>query len=452
MHIHIIGICGTFMGGIALIAKEIGHKVSGSDLNIYPPMSDQLKSADIKVLSGYKKDHLNPSPDLVIVGNSISRGNEIIEHVLDSGLDYISGPQWLAENVLHGKMVLAIAGTHGKTTTSSMLLWILEYSGLSPGFLIGGVPKNFGISARVGNSDYFIIEADEYDTAFFDKRSKFMHYRANVLIINNIEFDHADIFHDLEDVKKQFYHYVRTLPAKALIVKSSDDSNIGDVLKKECWTPVEEFSVSDPNCLWHASNISNDLRKFDIFYSGENLGRVEWNLSGIHNISNCLAATAAANNLGVPIKKTTKALSEFQSVKRRMEFFGSVNGIDIYDDFAHHPTAIQKTLYGLRRLKEKGKILLILDIRSNSMKMGSHINELPFSLKLADFILIKENSGIKWNMDKLFLPMKEKLKISKNATDILSFLKDNVQSGDTIIIMSNGIIEGIHEEILKTLE
>ncbi len=451
MHIHILGICGTFMGGLALLAKEMGYRVSGSDLNTYPPMSNQLKQAGIEVFSGYKKVHIDPVPDLVIIGNSISRGNEIVEYLLNKRLNFTSGPQWLADNVLKEKKVLAVSGTHGKSTTSSMLAWILEYSDLNPGFLIGGIPKDFGISARLGKSEYFVIEADEYDTAFFDKRSKFIHYTATVLIINNIEFDHADIFSDIEDIKKQFHHYVRTIPSKGAIIRLDDDENIDDVIQRGCWTPIQGFHVQDTKSIWHTENISNDLRAFDLVYNKKNMGRISWELSGLHNISNCLAAVAASHSVGVPIKKAIKALNDFKNVKRRMEFLGNANGIDLYDDFAHHPTAIKKTLYGLRKLKKSGKIFLILDIRSNSMKMGSHAHELPDSLKIADHIFLTKSSELSWDIEKALSSIKEKISISDNAADILFNVKKSARKGDAIIVMSNGIMKGIHESLLEQL-
>ncbi|MCW8949355.1 MAG: UDP-N-acetylmuramate:L-alanyl-gamma-D-glutamyl-meso-diaminopimelate ligase, partial [Sedimenticola sp.] len=347
MHIHILGICGTFMGGIALLARSLGHEVSGSDANVYPPMSTQLEAAGIELMEGYEAAHLKPAPDCVVVGNAMSRGNPAVEYMLDAGLTYTSGPQWLAENVLHDQWVLAVAGTHGKTSTASLLAWILEYAKMAPGFLIGGVPQNFGCSARMGDTPFFVVEADEYDTAFFDKRSKFVHYRPRTLIMNNLEFDHADIFDNLAMIQRQFHHLVRIVPSNGLIIAPEGEAAMNQVLEMGCWTPVERFSALG-DATWSAKPITADGSRFTLLFEQQPVGEVNWSLTGNHNVSNALAAIAAARHVGVPIDVSIEALSEFLNVKRRMELRGEVNGVKVYDDFAHHPTAIATTLNGLR--------------------------------------------------------------------------------------------------------
>ena len=349
MHIHILGICGTFMGGIALLARELGVTVSGSDANVYPPMSTQLAGAGIALQTGFAAAHLEPAPDSVVIGNAMSRGNPAVEHVLNSGMVYTSGPQWLAEHVLQGRWVLAVAGTHGKTTTASMLAWILEHAGLAPGFLIGGVPQNFGCSARLGTGAFFVVEADEYDTAFFDKRSKFVHYRPRTLVLNNLEFDHADIFPDLAAIEAQFHHLVRTVPGNGLIIANGDDANLAAVLERGCWTPVEWASGHAATSGWGAHKQAADGSCFDVLLDGEVAATVNWGQLGDHNVQNALAAIAAARHAGVPVTQAAAALNEFSGVKRRMEVRGRVGGVTVYDDFAHHPTAIATTLQGLRR-------------------------------------------------------------------------------------------------------
>ncbi|MDH3986924.1 MAG: UDP-N-acetylmuramate:L-alanyl-gamma-D-glutamyl-meso-diaminopimelate ligase, partial [Gammaproteobacteria bacterium] len=349
MHIHILGICGTFMGGIALLAREHGVQVSGSDANVYPPMSTQLSEQGISLTEGYDAAQLDAAPDCVVIGNAMSRGNPAVEATLDRGLSYTSGPQWLSEQVLQDRWVLAVAGTHGKTSTASILAWILEYAGLSPGFLIGGIPRNFGISARLGAAPFFVVEADEYDTAFFDKRSKFVHYHPRTLVLNNLEFDHADIFPDLAAIQTQFHHLVRTVPGSGLIVSNADDSNLDAVLQRGCWTAVETVSSAGGAAQWQVRKQTDDGRSFDVMLAGELLGTVNWDQLGDHNIHNALVAIAAARHAGVPVAQAIAALAEYQGVKRRMEVRGEVNGVTVYDDFAHHPTAIATTLQGLRR-------------------------------------------------------------------------------------------------------
>ncbi|MDH5183563.1 MAG: UDP-N-acetylmuramate:L-alanyl-gamma-D-glutamyl-meso-diaminopimelate ligase, partial [Gammaproteobacteria bacterium] len=379
MHIHILGICGTFMGGIALLAREMGHEVSGSDANVYPPMSTQLEEQGIRLMEGYDPSHLDPEPDMVVIGNAMSRGNPVVEYVLNRGLPYTSGPQWLAEHVLQGRWVLAVAGTHGKTTTASMLAWILEYAQLKPGFLIGGIPQNFGLSARAGEMPFFVVEADEYDTAFFDKRSKFVHYRPRTLVINNLEFDHADIFADLAAIQRQFHHLVRTIPAEGLIIHPQSETNVDEVLAQGCWTPLESFDLAAGN--WQANKLSSDGSRFEVWLEGKVLGEVDWALMGDHNVNNCIAAIAAARHAGVPVEHAINAMAEFENVKRRMEVRGEVNGVTVYDDFAHHPTAISTTLDGLRQRVGEQRIIALLEPRSNTMRMGVHKQELAASVK-----------------------------------------------------------------------
>jgi len=379
MHVHILGICGTFMGGIALLARELGYTVSGSDANVYPPMSTQLENAGITLSNLDDTAQFEPSPDLVVIGNALSRGKPAVEWVLNNNLPYTSGPEFLANYLLKDRWVLAVSGTHGKTTTSSMLAWILEYAGLKPGFLIGGIPENFGMSARSGDAPFFVVEADEYDTAFFDKRSKFVHYRPRTLILNNLEYDHADIFPDLDAIKRQFHHLVRTVPGNGLIVAPKADDNLEDVLKMGCWTPVEYLGETK-GCHWQIKNLSQDASQFDIHVDGELAGTVKWSLQGLHNVNNAVMAIGAARHAGVPVKHAIEAMSQFQNVKRRMEVIGTVNDITIYDDFAHHPTAIELTLGGLRNKVGNSRIVAILEPRSNTMRMGVHQDTLAASL------------------------------------------------------------------------
>ena len=393
MHIHILGICGTFMGGLALLARELGMSVSGSDANVYPPMSDQLASAGIDVMEGYDPAHLEPAPDLVVMGNAMTRGNPAVEYVLNKGLPYVSGPQWLAENVLRSRWVLGVSGTHGKTTTSSLLAWILEHAGMSPGFLIGGVPDNFGETARLGNTPFFVIEADEYDTAFFDKRSKFVHYQPRTLIINNLEFDHADIFEDLAAIQKQFHHLVRTVPSEGLIV-SPQEKAIEQVFEMGCWTPRQTLGHDGD---WQASLVNKDGSEFEVSFEDQT-ATVRWNMLGQHNVNNALAAIAAARHVGVTLEHAAKALSEFVGVKRRLELRGEVDNIRVYDDFAHHPTAIATTIAGLRARIGNRKLVAVLEPRSNTMKMGVHQDALAQSLIQADRVLLFQDAGLKWSL------------------------------------------------------
>jgi UDP-N-acetylmuramate: L-alanyl-gamma-D-glutamyl-meso-diaminopimelate ligase len=450
MHIHILGICGTFMGGIALIARALGHRVSGSDANVYPPMSTQLEEAGITLMEGFDPKHLDPAPDMVVVGNAMSRGNPAVEYMLERGLRYTSGPQWLAEHVLHDRWVLAVAGTHGKTTTSSMLAWILEDAGLKPGFLIGGVPHNFGVSARAGDAPFFVVEADEYDTAFFDKRSKFVHYRPRTLVMNNLEFDHADIFDDLAAIQRQFHHLVRTVPGNGLLISPLDDRNLHEVLDRGCWTPLEQFDVG-AEATWHAAAASADGSAFDVICEGERVGRVEWTLTGAHNIANALAALAAARHAGVPAKTGVEALCRFENVKRRMELRGEVNGVKVYDDFAHHPTAIASTLHGLRAQVGEGRIHAVLEPRSNTMRMGVHAGRLAESLAEADLVQVYCPPDLGWDARAALAPLGQRLHVTQTTQAIVERLAATVESGDTILVMSNGGFENIHQRILEAL-
>ncbi|MBL3598736.1 MAG: UDP-N-acetylmuramate:L-alanyl-gamma-D-glutamyl-meso-diaminopimelate ligase [gamma proteobacterium endosymbiont of Lamellibrachia anaximandri] len=450
MHIHILGICGTFMGGIALLARSLGHTVSGSDANVYPPMSTQLEAAGIRLMEGYKPEHLQPAPDQVVVGNAMSRGNPAVEAMLDQGIPYTSGPQWLAEHVLQGRWVLAVAGTHGKTSTASLLAWILQHAGLAPGFLIGGVPENFGVSARLGDTPFFVVEADEYDTAFFDKRSKFVHYRPRTLVMNNLEFDHADIFDDLEMIQRQFHHLVRTVPGSGLIIAPLYDANLGEVLDRGCWTPVEYF---DPEleAYWHAENSSRDGSRFDVVCDGERVGRVSWDLIGRHNVSNALAALAAARHAGVPPKTAIEALSDFRNVKRRMELRGEVGEVRVYDDFAHHPTAIETTLQGLRDQVGDARIIALLEPRSNTMKRGVHADQLAGALKAADRVLLFAPDDLAWDAAAVLRPLGGSVAIFDEVQAIIDSIAEMVEPGDHLLVMSNGGFEGIHQRLLDAL-
>lgn len=450
MHIHILGICGTFMGGIALIARAMGHRVTGSDANVYPPMSTQLEAAGIELMEGFEPDHLAEEPDWVVVGNAMSRGNPVVEYMLDRNIRYTSGPQWLAEHVLHDRWVLAVAGTHGKTTTAGMLAWILEYAGLNPGFLIGGVPRNFGYSARSGDAPFFVVEADEYDTAFFDKRSKFVHYRPRTLILNNLEFDHADIFDDLAQIQRQFHHLVRTVPASGLIVAPVEDENIDQVLEQGCWTPVARFGCKEQGD-WQSGNQTPDGSAFDVICEGVKVGRVVWSLTGQHNVNNALAALAAARHAGVPVKVAIEGLQSFENVKRRMELRGTVKGIKVFDDFAHHPTAIQTTLEGLRAQQGAHRIIAVVEPRSNTMRMGIHAKELPESLGNADQVFLYAPADLGWDAGAVMKPLVEKCRIMDNTADIVDALKESAKPGDALVVMSNGGFENIHQRILDAL-
>jgi UDP-N-acetylmuramate: L-alanyl-gamma-D-glutamyl-meso-diaminopimelate ligase len=439
--IHILGICGTFMGGIAVLAKQAGYRVTGCDANVYPPMSTQLEAQGIKLIEGFGTEQLELKPDVFVIGNVVSRGNPLMEEILNRGLPYVSGPQWLADTLLCDKWVLAVAGTHGKTTTTSMLAWILEYAGLNPGFLIGGVPQNFGVSARLTDSAFFVIEADEYDTAFFDKRSKFVHYHPRTAILNNLEFDHADIFADLAAIETQFHHLVRTVPGNGLVVSNGREASLSRVIERGCWTPVEKFGSDDG---W---NIDADNR---VTLRGDMQGTLQWELMGEHNRMNALAALAAARHVGVPVARGLAALAEFKNVKRRMEVRGVVNGITVYDDFAHHPTAIETTVAGLRHKVGSARILAVLEPRSNTMKLGVMKDALPGSLKDADAIFCY-GANLGWDAVAVLAPLGNKAIVKDDLNELVAAIVASARSGDHVLVMSNGGFGGIHEKLLKRL-
>ena len=453
MHIHIIGICGTFMGGIAILARQLGHQVSGSDQNVYPPMSTQLESHGIALMSGYGPRNLEARPDLVVVGNAISRGNPEMEAVLDAGIPYVSGPEWLRSEVLQHRWVLAVAGTHGKTTTTSMLAHILDAAGLKPGFLVGGVPLDFGVSARLGEGDVFVVEADEYDTAFFDKRSKFVHYRPRTCILNNLEFDHADIFPDLAAIQRQFHHLIRTVPGRGLIIAPNWEGALDEVFQMGCWTPVEHTAVegSDRVAAWSYHLLRKDASHFEVIHDGQPAGEVRWQLNGLHNVHNALSAIAAAHHAGVFPERSAEALSKFSGVKRRMELRAEIGGISIYDDFAHHPTAIRTTVGGLRAKVGDQRIIAILEPRSNTMRMGVHAGQLSDSLGQADIALIYQPPHLEWNLHEL-VEGHPGIKVFESTEEIVNWVGGHVGSGDHVLIMSNGAFDGLHGRLERALK
>ena len=451
MSIHILGICGTFMGGIALLAREAGIAVRGSDANVYPPMSTQLEAAGIRLQEGFRPEQFTDDLDTIVVGNALSRGNPAVEAMLDRGLRYTSGPQWLAENVLQGKWVLAVAGTHGKTSTSSMLAWILDHAGLQPGFLIGGVPANFGVSARLGGGGFFVVEADEYDTAFFDKRSKFVHYRPRTLVLNNLEYDHADIFPDLEAIQRQFHHLVRTVPGTGLLVVNAGDGNLADTLAMGCWTPDETVSAGAFPAQWTARLLAEDGSDFEVLFEGKVQGRVRWGQLGAHNLHNALSAIAAARHAGVPAAEACAALCEFTGVKRRMELRGVVNNIRVYDDFAHHPTAIATTLEGLRRRVGEARILAILEPRSNTMRLGVHQDSLAPALALADALWLYDPPEIGMDLARVAAGTRPPARVMDDIPAIVADVVATARPGDHVLVMSNGGFGGIHELLLRAL-
>lgn len=450
MHIHILGICGTFMGGVAQLARAAGHRVTGCDAGVYPPMSTQLEASGIELIEGYGAAQVDLQPDCFVIGNAISRGNPLLEEILDRGLPYVSGPQWLADHVLRGRWVLAVAGTHGKTTTASMLAWILEDAGLSPGFLIGGVPRNFGVSARLhgalADSPFFVIEADEYDTAFCDKRSKFVHYRPRTAVLNNLEFDHADIFGDLDAIETQFHHLVRTLPRQGLIVANGGEASLGRVLARGCWTPVERFNVADG---WQMTG-DDATGALHLMRGDEPVATTQWSLSGEHNRANAVAALLAARHVGVPLEQGAAALSRFENVKRRMELRGTERGVSVYDDFAHHPTAIATTLAGLRRKQATGRILAVLEPRSNTMKLGVMKALLPDSLVEADRVFCYA-ANLGWDAAEALAPMGEKASVADELDALIAGIVREARAGDHILVMSNGGFGGIHGKLLDAL-
>ncbi len=458
MHIHILGICGTFMGGLAVLAKEAGHKVTGRDANVYPPMRTQLREQGIELIEGYGQHQLSLQPDMYVIGNVVSRGNPLMETIMNRGLPYMSGPQWMGEYILHDKWVLAVAGTHGKTTTSSMLAWILEQAGYAPGFLIGGVPLNFGVSARLGGeaaqAPFFVIEADEYDTAFFDKRSKFIHYRPRTAIFNNLEYDHADIFPDLAAIETQFHHLVRTIPAIGRIIANGGQESLRRVIARGCWSEVEWFNGSDEE---HWRMVEHGDGRFDVYLDGQRQGTVSWDLTGEHNHWNAIAAIAAARHTGVPPAQAIDSLSSFQNVKRRMEVRGVVNRITVIDDFAHHPTAIATTVEGLRRKVGASRILAVLEPRSNTMKLGTMKDALPGSLKAADLVFGYGAKGdgkeaLGWDLGAALSPLGDKARAFDDLSALVDAVTAAARPGDSVLVMSNGGFGGVHQKLLDALQ
>ena len=446
MHIHILGISGTFMGGLALLARAAGHTVTGCDANVYPPMSTQLQEQGIELIEGYGAEQLKLDPDLFVVGNVVTRGNPLMEAILNASVPFTSGPQWLREHVLQGRWVLAVAGTHGKTTTSSMLAWILEHAGLKPGFLIGGVPRNFGVSARASDTPFFVIEADEYDSAFFDKRSKFVHYPARTAVLNNLEYDHADIFSDLAAIETQFHHFVRTLPSNGLIVTNAREAALERVIARECWTPVERFETESG---WRAAE-PHANGAFEVLFEGRACGSVQWGLVGAHNRSNALAAIAAARHAGVPPQVAIEALGRFENVKRRMEVRGVARGVTVYDDFAHHPTAIEATLEGLRGAADGARILAVIEPRSNTMKLGVMKQALPGSLAAADLVYCY-SGGLSWDPAEALAPLGTKAAVHRDLDALVNAIAAESREGDHVLVMSNGGFGGIHAKLLEAL-
>jgi UDP-N-acetylmuramate:L-alanyl-gamma-D-glutamyl-meso-diaminopimelate ligase len=457
MRVHILGICGTFMGSLAVLAKELGYQVSGSDQNVYPPMSTQLEKVGITLSQGYDPTHIEAAkPDLVVIGNTCSRGNPSVEYVLEKGLPFTSGPAWLADHVLRDRWVLAVAGTHGKTTTTSMLSWILDYAGYSPGYLIGGVPKNFDVSARLGGSDFFVIEADEYDSAFFDKRSKFIHYLPRTVIMGNLEFDHADIFRSLEDIQLQFHHLTKTIPRNGRIIAPAFDANLDAVFERGVWSEIERFgNEGDERASWQVRKLVDDGSALELSH-GEESAKLHWRLVGEHNAYNALAAAAAAHHVGVPLHQSVEALSCFEGVKRRLELLGEPDGVRLYDDFAHHPTAIATTLSGLRANMEKerqsGRLIAVIEARSNTMKMGYHQSTLAASLGAADVVLWYRSAVTKLDLDAIAKEAPCEFHALDSTDAILGWLLREVQSGDHVVIMSNGGFEGLHQRLIKALQ
>lgn len=471
MRIHILGICGTFMGGIAVLARELGIEVTGSDANVYPPMSDQLRALGIVLEEGWSAEHLKPAPDLVVVGNALSRGNPSVEYMLNEGLPYTSGPQWLGEHVLRRREVLAVAGTHGKTTTSSLLAHLLDSAGSSAGFLIGGVPGNFGVSARMGlgtgnwgldtvaasgkppapspQPPLFVIEADEYDTAFFDKRSKFVHYRPRIAILNNLEYDHADIFPDVASIQRQFHHFVRTVPGNGRLIVNAEDARLAEVLAMGCWTPVETFGIDTGD--WRARLLVADGSAFSVAYRGDVIGDAQWNLTGRHNVMNALAALATAHATGVDPGPLLPAFATFESVKRRMETLGEVMGVHVYDDFAHHPTAIATTLAGLRAKVGDARILVALEPRSNSMRAGAHAAMLAPSLVDADYAVLLQRSELPWDAQRVIEALDGRGVAVPTVEDLISALRARARRGDHVVFMSNGGFENAPRRFVDAL-
>ncbi|MDR2877936.1 MAG: UDP-N-acetylmuramate:L-alanyl-gamma-D-glutamyl-meso-diaminopimelate ligase [Chromatiales bacterium] len=453
MRVHVLGICGTFMGGVALIARELGFEVSGCDLNAYPPMSTMLQASGIPLHEGYNPAWLDPAPDLLVIGNAFSRGNPMVEYALDRGIPYVSGPEFLARYVLQNRWVLAVAGTHGKTTTSSMLAWILEYAELTPGYLIGGAPCNFDAPARLGATPFFVVEADEYDSAFFDKRSKFVHYHPLTLVMNNLEYDHADIFPDLGAIQRQFHHLVRTVPSTGLIIAPSDDDALAEVIRMGCWTPLERFRRGgDAGRVgeWSA-RLHDDGAGFTLFHGNEAQGDLRWSILGRHNIDNAIAAMLAARHVGVPLATSLEALTQFSGVRRRLEHRGTVRGIRVYDDFAHHPTAVTTTVDGLRRVVGDDRIIAVMEMRSNTMKMGVHKDTIAPALGQADEVVLFQPPDLGWSLQNIADDLGARARVIDSVPAIVDYLVANARAGDHILIMSNGGFGGIHERLLKAL-
>ena len=455
MHIHILGICGTFMGGLAILARQLGYTVTGSDTNVYPPMSTQLQQQGISLTQGYDAAQLDPAPDLVVVGNAMSRGNPAVEYMLDRGLPYTSGPQWLSEHLLQHRWVLAVAGTHGKTTTSSMLAWILQFAGMKPGYLIGGVPGNFGVSAALGDSDFFVIEADEYDSAFFDKRSKFVHYRPRTAILNNLEFDHADIFEDLAAIQKQFHHLLRIIPGNGRVIVPAADNNLQQVLDRGLWSELEQTSLVDRSAQWLAKANKADGSDFDVVFDKKTVGTVIWSNTGEHNINNALAAIAAARHVGVTPELAIEALTQFKGVKRRMELIFNKDGIRVYDDFAHHPSAIETTLAGLRAQvnaqASEQRIIAVIEPRSNTMRLGAHLDQLADVTAMADQVIWYQPEGLDWSLQAVVDKSQGRAQLSHSINDMVEQLATNSRAGDHIVIMSNGGFGGVHQLLTDAL-
>ncbi|WP_267225252.1 UDP-N-acetylmuramate:L-alanyl-gamma-D-glutamyl-meso-diaminopimelate ligase [Dyella silvae] len=450
MRLHILGICGTFMGGVAALARELGLTVEGSDANVYPPMSTQLESLGIRLMDGYKPDYLKPAPDLVVVGNAMTRGNPAVEYMLDEQQRYISGPQWLGDTLLPGREVLAVAGTHGKTTTTSLLAHLLESAGLAPGFLIGGVPGNFDVSARVGSGKPFVIEADEYDSAFFDKRSKFVHYRPRIAILNNLEYDHADIFPDVAAIQRQFHHLVRTVPGNGRLIVNAHDQHLAEVLAMGCWTPVETFGIGKGD--WQAELQTADGSAFAVRRNGELIGEIHWPLLGQHSVMNALAALAAAAAAGADPRALLPAFATFQSVKRRMEVVGEVGGVRVYDDFAHHPTAIATTLAGLRAKVGKSRIVVALEPRSNSMRLGAHAEALAPSLADADAVVFLHRPELPWDASRVTGALNGRGSTVPTVDALITALRYEVRAGDHVVFMSNGGFEGAPRRFVDAIK
>jgi UDP-N-acetylmuramate: L-alanyl-gamma-D-glutamyl-meso-diaminopimelate ligase len=454
LHLHIIGICGTFMGGIAALARESGHRVTGSDRNVYPPMSTQLAALGIDVIEGYAPDQLALAPDVFVIGNVMSRGNPLIESLLDSGARYESGPEWLARNVLHGRWVLGVAGTHGKTTTTSLLAWILEHAGQQPGFLVGGVPLDFGVSARLGHGAPFVVEADEYDTAFFDKRAKFVHYRPRTAVLNNLEHDHADIYPDVASIQRQFHLLMRTIPSNGRVVVNAADRNLAGMLEMGCWSPVERYT-SDAGIAadWHVRpDASGSYATFEVWRGDRHVGTVDWPMVGRHNAENALAAVVAAHHAGVGEQAALEALRRFRGVRRRLEIRGTVDGVVVYDDFAHHPTAITNTLHGIAARRGHGRVIAVLEPRSNTMKLGTHKQALVDSLRGADRVFVYQSPEVKWDVASAMAPLGPLAHVESDLARLTAAIVAEARSGDHLVLMSNGSFGGLHERLLAALE